>query len=127
MWRQQILFLSITCAAEAQHLQLEPWAPTHFCLDICVKSIYLRDTRRCGVQDHIVEGEQGWVLQGVLSRASFRRAAVSGQKFFTVLSLHICNIFGKKKGIAKKIIQTLRATLITQDVELVAGDFNGIA
>ena len=28
------------------------------------KSIYLHDTGR-GVQDHIVEGEQGWVLQGV--------------------------------------------------------------
>ena len=46
--------------------------------DISVKSIYLHDTRR-GVQDHIVEIEQGWVLQGVLSRASFRRAAASGQ------------------------------------------------
>ena len=55
--------------------------------DICVKSIYLHDTRR-GVQDQVVEGEQGWVLQGVLSRASFRRAAASGQTFFTFLSLH---------------------------------------
>ena len=25
IWRQQILFFSITCAQEAQHLQLEPW------------------------------------------------------------------------------------------------------
>ena len=58
--------------------------------------ISVHDTRR-GVQDHIVEGEQGWVLQGVLSRASFRRAAASGQKVFTVLSLHISNIFAKKK------------------------------
>ena len=94
--------------------------------NISVKSIYLHDTRR-GVQDHIVEGEQGWVLQGVLSRASFRRAAVSGQKFFPVLSLHISNIYAKKKGIAKKIIQTLRAIMISQDVDLVAGDFNGTA
>ena len=59
--------------------------------DISVKSIYLHDTRR-GVQDHIVEGEHGWVLQGVLSSASFRRTAASGQKVFTVLSLHISNI-----------------------------------
>ena len=43
------------------------------CPDISVKSIYLHDTRR-GVQDQVVGGEQGWVLQGVLSRASFRRA-----------------------------------------------------
>ena len=33
--------------------------------DISVKSIYLHDTTRC-VQDHIVEGEYGWVLRGVL-------------------------------------------------------------
>ena len=45
--------------------------------DISVKSIYLHHTTR-GVQDQVVEGEQGWVLQGVLSRASFRRAAASG-------------------------------------------------
>ena len=64
--------------------------------DISVKSIYLHDTRR-GVQDHIVEGEHGWVLQGVLSRASFRRAAANGQKVFTVLSLHIINIYAQKK------------------------------
>ena len=48
--------------------------------DISVKSVYLHDTRR-GVQDQVVEREQGWVCK-VLSRASFRRAAVSGQKFF---------------------------------------------
>ena len=94
--------------------------------DISVKSIYLHDTRR-GLQDQIVEGEQGWVLQGVLSRASFRRAAASGQKNFTVLSLHISNIYAKKKGIAKKLIQTLRAILISQEVDMVAGDFNGTA
>ena len=90
--------------------------------DINVKSIYLHDTRR-GLPDQIIEGE----LQGVLSRASFRRAAVSGQKFFTVLSLHISNIYAKKKGIANKLIQTLRAIMISQEVDLVAGDFNGTA
>ena len=70
--------------------------------DINVKSIYLHDSRR-GLPDQIIGGEQGCVLQGVLSRASFRRAAISGQKFFTVFSLHISNIYAKKKGIAKKL------------------------
>ena len=65
-----------------------------------------------------MEGDQGWVTQGVLSRASFRRSAVSGQRYFTVLSLHISNIYAKKKGIAKKIIQTLRAVMISQEVDL---------
>ena len=50
-------------------------------------------TQDRGLPDQIIEGEQGWVLQGVLSRASFRRAAVSGQTFFTLLSLHISNIY----------------------------------
>ena len=94
--------------------------------DINVKSIYLHDTWR-GLPDQIIEGEQGWVLQGVLSRASFRRAAVSGRKFFTVLSLLVSNIYAKRKGIAKKLIQTLRANMISQEVDLVAGDFNGTA
>ena len=52
---------------------------------------------------------------------------VSGQKYFTVLSLHISNIYAKKKGIAKKLILTLRAIMISQEVDLVAGDFNGTA
>ena len=91
-----------------------------FYLDISVKSIYLHDTWR-GVPDQVVEGEQGWVLQGVLSRASFRRAAATSQKLFTVLSLHISNIY------VKKLILTLRANMISQEVDLVAGDFNGTA
>ena len=62
-----------------------------------VKSIYLHDTRR-DLPDQVMEGEQGFVLQGVLSRATFRRSPVSGQKCFTVLSLHISNIYAKKKG-----------------------------
>ena len=94
--------------------------------DINVKSIYLHDTGR-GLPDQIIEGEQGWVLQGVLSRASFRRAAVSGQKFFAALSLHTSNIYAKKRGNANKLIHTLRAIMISQEVDLVAGDFNGTA
>ena len=51
-----------------------------------VKSIYLHNTRR-DLPDQVVEGEQEWVMQGVLSRASFRRSPVSGQKYFAVLSV----------------------------------------
>ena len=53
-----------------------------------------------------MEGEQGWVTQGVLSRTSFRRPPASGQKYFTVF-------------IAKKLILTLRAIMISQEVDLV--------
>ena len=61
------------------------------------------------------------------SRASFRRAAVSGRKLFSVLSLYISNIYVKKNGIAKNLILTLRAILISQEVDVVAGDFNRTA
>ena len=94
--------------------------------DIEVKSIYLHDTRR-ELSDKVVEGDQGWVLQGVLSRASFRRRPLTGQKTFTVLSLHISNIYAKERRIAKKLILTIRAVLLGHHIDLVAGDFNGTA
>ena len=72
-----------------------------FYTDISVKSIYLHDTRRI-LPDHFVEGEHGWVLQGVVSRASFRRAAASGQTVFTVLSLHINNVYAKNEVLPRK-------------------------
>ena len=66
-------------------------------------------------------------MQGVLSRASFRRPPVSGQETFTVMSLHISNIYAKKRCIAKKLILTIRAIMIGQHIDLVACDFNGTA
>ena len=45
--------------------------------NIDVKSIYLHYTRR-DLPDQVMEGEQGWVMQGVLSGASFRRPPISG-------------------------------------------------
>ena len=95
--------------------------------NIDVMSIYLHDTRR-DLPDQIMEGEQGWVMQGVLSRASFRRPPVSGQKSFTVVvSTYQQHLRQEEKGIAKKLILTLRAITISQQVDLVAGDFNGTA
>ena len=94
--------------------------------NIDVKSIYLHDTRR-DLPDQVMEGEQGWVMQGVLSRASFRRPPLSGKETFTVLSLHISNIYAKTRGIAKKLILTIRAILIGQQIDVVAGEFDGTA
>ena len=73
----------------------------------------------------MVEGDSGWVLQGVPSRASFRRQP--RQKTFTVMSLHISDIYAKKRGIGKKLILTIRAVMLDEKVDLVAGDFNGAA
>ena len=44
-----------------------------------------------------------------------------------MLSLHIINIYAKKRGIAKKIIQNVRTPMISQNIDLVAGVFNGTA
>ena len=93
-----------------------------FLPDIEVKSLYFHDTRR-ELPDKVMEGDQEWVLQGVLSRASFRRQPLSGQKTFTILSLHISNIYAKKRGIAKKLILTIRAVMLGGRVDLVARDF----
>ena len=81
-----------------------------FVSDIKVSSNYLHDTRACE-QDKIKEGESGEVLQGVVSRASFRRQPPGGQKFFTVMSLHINNNYAKKRGIGKKLLLTIRAIM----------------
>ena len=71
-----------------------------------------------------MEGDQGCVLQGVLSRASFRRPPLSGQK---VYSSDTGNIYARERGIGKKLILTIRAVMLDERVDLVAGDFNGTA
>ena len=91
-----------------------------------VKSIDFHDTR-WDLPDQVMEGEQGWVMQGILSRASFRRPTLSGQETFTVLSLHISHFDAKKRGIAKKLILTIRAFMTGQQIDVVAGDFHGTA
>ena len=103
------------------HLHLATFFP-----DVKVKSIYLHDTRR-ELPDKMMEGDSGWVLQGVLSRASFRRQPLNDQKTFTVLSLHINDVYAEKRGIGKKLILTIRAVMLGENVDLVAGDFNGAA
>ena len=43
------------------------------------------------------------------------------------MSLHINNSFAKKRGIGKKLILTIRAVVLEEHVDVVAGDFNGAA
>ena len=91
--------------------------------DVKVKSIYLHDNRQ-DLPDKVREGESDWVIQGALSRASFRRQPHSGPKSFTVMSLHINNNYAKR-GIGKKLLLTVRAVMLDEKVDLVAGDFKG--
>ena len=74
--------------------------------DVKVKSIYLHDIRRV---------------------ASFRRQLLSGQKSFTVMSLHTNNRFAKKRGIGKKLILTVRAVMLEHHVDVVSMELLGDA
>ena len=93
--------------------------------DIKDTSVYLHDTR--DDQQHDVKGESGWVQQGVISRASFRRLPHNGKSFFSMMSLHINNQLAKKRGIGKKLLLTIRAAMPVEHVDLVALDVNGAA
>ena len=44
-----------------------------------------------------------------VTRCHFRRQPRNGQKFFTIMSLHINNQYAKKHGIGKKLLLTIRA------------------
>ena len=94
-----------------------------FFSDIKVSSFYLHDTRTCD-KYKIIEGETGWVMQGVVSKAAFRLQPRNGQQTF---SLHINNNFAKKRGIGKKLSLTIRSIMQDEHVNLGAGDFNGAA
>ena len=96
-----------------------------FFSDIKVSSIYLRDTRACE-KYKITEGESGWVMQGVVSKATFRRKPRNGQQTVSVMSLHNNTFFVKKRGIGEKLL-TIRALMQDEHVDLVAGDFSGSA
>ena len=43
------------------------------------------------------------------------------------MSIHINNQFAKKRGIEKKLLLTVRAVMLEEQVDMVAGDFNGDA
>ena len=73
------------------------------------------------------EGQSGWVLQAVISRASFRIQPRNGKSVFTMMSLHINNHFAQNRGIGKKLLLTVRAVMLQEHVDMVAGDFNGAA
>ena len=86
-----------------------------FFSDIVVSSIYLHDTRTCE-EDKVKEGESGWCYK------VFRRQPRNGQKFFTVMSLHINSNYAKKRGIGKKLLLTIRAALLETSTELLGAD-----
>ena len=67
-------------------------------------SIYLHDIRRV-LPDTVFDGESGWVIQGIISRAFFRQKAWHREE---------------------KLILAVRAVMLEELVDVVAGDFNGV-
>ena len=90
-----------------------------FFSDIKVSSFYLH-TRTCAEYKK-TEGESGWMMQGVVSKAAFRRQPRHGQQTFTVMSLHMNNNFAKKRGIGKKLLLTVSAIMQDEHVNLNSG------
>ena len=95
-----------------------------FLSDVRVNSVYIHDTRT-GHQQVVKEGQPGWVLQTVFSRASFRRITRNGKSYSTMMSLHINNQYAKKRGIAKNLLLAVRAAMHQEQVDMVASDFHG--
>ena len=88
--------------------------------DLLGSSVYIHD-RKSG--QHVVkEGQNGWVLQAVISRGMVRRTPRNGKPHFTMMSLHINNSHAKKRGIAKNVPVAVRTAV--QQVDMIAGVFN---
>ena len=67
-------------------------------------------------------------MQGVLSRASFRRPPLQRPKdFYGVVSTYKQYLHQKNGVLQKKVILTVRAIMMGQQIDMVAGDFNGRA
>ena len=94
--------------------------------DVRVMSVYTHDTRTAE-QQVVKEVKSCWVLQAVISHASFRRIPRNGKSYFTMMLLHVNNQYAKKRGLAKNFLLAVRTVMYQEQVDMVAGDFNGAA
>ena len=62
-----------------------------------------------------------------MSRAIFRRIPRNVKSFFTMVSPHINNQYAKKRGIGRNLLIAVRTVMHQEQVDMVAGDFNGAA
>ena len=89
-------------------------------------SVHTHDIRN-GQLQVVTEGQSGWVLHAVISSASFRRIPRSGKSYLFMMSLLINNQFARKRGIGENWLFTVRTVMLQEQVDMVAGDFNGAA
>ena len=62
-----------------------------------------------------------------VSRAAFRRVLRNGEPNFTMMSLHITYHCAKRRGIAKNVLCAVHTVICQEQIDMVAGDFNGAA
>ena len=55
--------------------------------------------------------------------AGFYKVLCHVLPFGVLQPVDINNVYAKERGIAKKIIQAVRSLMISEDIDLVAGDF----
>ena len=67
----------------------------------------------------VIEGKLGWILQVVISRASFRRLSRNGNYFIIMMSLPIKIHFSKKRDIDK-----VHTTMVEAYVDMITDDFS---
>ena len=92
--------------------------------NIEVKSLYLNDTRR-DLLDKVMEGDQGF-CKGCFHVPHF--VDLSAARKLLQFCLYILAIPTPQNGVLrKKLTPTIRAFMVGQHIDLVAGDFNGTA
>ena len=94
-----------------------------FFSDIKVSSFYLHDTRAC---------EQEKENLGLCYQVSFQEQSFVSKRAVANIFSRSClctstTTTPKKRGIGKKLLLTIRATVQEEHMDLVAGDFNGAA
>ena len=60
-----------------------------------------------------------------MTKARFRWIPRRGKSSFTMMSLHCDNAVAKKRSVALNALLAVRPAITQEDVDMVAGDFNG--
>ena len=110
------------CGMQGLHYLCTPYGVPALWLTSGLTPVYIHGTRN-GQQQVVKEGQLGWVLQAVISRATFWRIPRNSKSHFTMMSLHIINNqYAKKRGIAENLLLAVRTAMHQEQVDMVAGD-----
>ena len=94
------------------------WEEIEFALDSMLSSVEFKQG---------AASKRGVEYESRGTQSELGREEASGRHYFTMVSLHIKNTHAKKRRIAKHLLLAVRTVMHQQQVDLVAGDFNGAA